>query len=286
MDTDKKTEGISGQFNLARLGLGIGALGLFCSTAYMNISGWVAQAEDTAQAIANGALAAGFELMALCGLAWAGYQWAKGRKPAAIITAGIAVAAIIFNTFAAENFLHLQAEAVTNGIEASAQNVDVIRAEISSLEMERQGIIDNNGGRVPRPIEAIEAYYGRFDPESNPINMSRKAAEIELRREYERIQSELSQARRSLAGDAVAANDTARTVIPTSMLGPFVWVLEFIKGTVFFALGNAEGDHAQRKALEDRQKWAIIRKKNDAYNPKGFKRRHAPRGDADVPSPT
>ena len=98
------------------------------------------------------------------------------------------------------------------------------------------------------------------------------------------MQGALSDARRSLAGDAVTANDTARTVIPTAMLGPFVWVLEFIKGTVFFALGNAEGDHAQRKALDDRQRWAIIRKKNDAYTPHSPQSRGADKADMNAPS--
>lgn len=96
----------SEHFNLARLGLGAGAFGLFGSTAYMNISGWVAQAEDVPQAMANGSMAAGFELMALCGLAWAGLQWARKKHAAAMVTGAIAAAAIIFNTFAAENFLH------------------------------------------------------------------------------------------------------------------------------------------------------------------------------------
>ena len=86
----------SDHFNLARLGLLTGALGLFGSTAYMNISGWVAQADDVPQAIANGSMAAGFELMALCGLAWAGLQWASKRRAAAVVTGAIAVAAIVF----------------------------------------------------------------------------------------------------------------------------------------------------------------------------------------------
>ena len=248
-------------FNLARIGLGVGAFGLFGSTAYMNISGWIAQAENVPQAIANGSLAAGFELMALCGLAWAGFQWAGKRRAAASVTAAIAVAAIIFNTFAAENFLHLQAGEVVNAIEQSAQSVGLIEAEIGALQDQLQGVVENNNGKIPRPIEAIEGYYSRFDPETNPINMARKEAEIALREEYERIQSALAEQRRLMAADAVMANDTARTVIPTAMLGPFVWVLEIIKGTVFFALGTEERkSHTARNDL-DRRKWAIIRAK-------------------------
>lgn len=257
----KKTGSSKENFNLARIGLGVGALGLFGSTAFMNISGWVAQAENVPQAIANGSLAAGFELMALCGLAWAGFQWAAGRKAAAMVTALIAAAAIIFNTFAAENFLHLQAGEVANAIEASAQNVTITEAQISDLEAQRQGIIDNNDGKIPRPIEAIEGYYSRFDPETNPINMSRKAAEIALREEYDRIGMQITEARSAIAGDAVTANDDARTVIPTAMLGPFVWAFEIIKGTVFFALGTTSSAAKEQAQEAERRKWAIIRAK-------------------------
>ena len=195
----------SDHFNLARLGLLTGALGLFGSTAYMNISGWVAQADDAPQAIANGSMAAGFELMALCGLAWAGLQWARKRRGAAVVTGAIAAAAIVFNTFAAENFLHLQAGELANAIETSAQTAQVTQAQIDALSAELQGIVENNDGKMPRPVEAIEGYYSRFDPESNPINMSRKDAEIALREEYERVQGEISAARQAMIGDTVRA---------------------------------------------------------------------------------
>jgi len=259
-----KDDSPSDHFNLARLGLLAGALGLFGSTAYMNISGWVAQAEDVPQAIANGSMAAGFELMALCGLAWAGLQWARKRRGAAVVTGAIAAAAIIFNTFAAENFLHLQAGELANMIETSAQIAQVTQAQIDALSAELQGIVDNNDGRIPRPVEAIEGYYSRFDPESNPINMSRKDAEIALREEYERVQSEIAAARQAMISDSVRANDDAHTVIPTAMLGPFVWVLEIIKGTILFALGTHEARNPRSPDAADRQKWAIIRAKQRA----------------------
>ena len=244
----------------SRLGLAGGALALFVSTAYMNISGWVAQADSASQAFANAAMAGGFELMALCGLAWAGYQYSKGRWGPAAITAAIAIAAIIFNTFAAQNFLHLQADELTNLIEMSGYTLSADQLQIDTLKEQVDSLIAQNGGTIPRPVEAIEAQYAHLDPDANPINMGRKDAEIALRTEYDRLQAEIDRLMRGAADNAVTANDTARTVIPTSMLGPFIWMLEAIKGTVFFALGTTSGASKRSKqATEHRKKWAIIR---------------------------
>ncbi|MEM9261951.1 MAG: hypothetical protein AAGA22_00075 [Pseudomonadota bacterium] len=249
------------EFTFARVGLGIGAAAIFASTAFMNVSGWVAQADDTAQAVANGLLASGFELMALCGLSWAGWQYARKRKAAAMIAGAIAIVAIVFNTFAAENFLHLQGDELVNAIETSGQTVEVSAAEIDALQAQLDSIVQQNGGNVPRPIDAIEAQYAHLDEESNPINMGRRDAEIALRKEYERLSADIRELRRDASGASVTANDTARTVIPSSLLGPFVWALEVIKGTIFFALGTATG--TPKQTAEDRQKWAIIRAKEE-----------------------
>ncbi|MEO0399637.1 MAG: hypothetical protein AAF224_09500 [Pseudomonadota bacterium] len=245
------------QFSFARAGLAVGAAALFASTAYMNVSGWVAQADDTTQALANGLLASGFELMALCGLSWAGFQYAKGRKSAAMLAAAIAVAAIAFNTLAAQNFLHLQAEDLSNAIETSSQTVQVNTAEIDALQAEIDSLIVQNKGKIPRPVEAVEAAYGDLDPERHQRRIARRDSEIALRTEYERLQGRITELRRDASSAAVSANDSGRTVIPTAMLGPFVWVLEIIKGTIFFALGTASGKQPQTS--EVRRMWAIIK---------------------------
>jgi len=259
----QQTPSARGDFHLARAGLALGALALFASTAYMNVSGWVLQADTLAQGVTNGLMASGFELMALTGLAWAGFQYATGRKGAAVVAGAIAVTAIVFNTFAAQNFLHLQADELANAIEMSGQNLDVFNSEIEGLDRQIESIIEENGGTIPRPVDAINAQYSHFDPDKNPINMGRRDAEIALREEYERLQAQILELKRSSAGAAVTANDSARTVIPAAMLGPFVWALEVIKGTVFFALGTANGNSKRSKPLTDaeKRKWAIIRAK-------------------------
>lgn len=255
------------EFNFARLGLGVGAIALFASTAYMNISGWVDQAPDVPQAIANGTLAAGFELMALCGLSWAGYQFAKKRKFAGSVTAAIAVAAIVFNTFAAQNFLHIQADTAINAIEMSGQSLSVVQDQIAVLNEQINGLIEQNNGNIPRPVDAVNAQYGHLDPDKNPINMGRRDSEIALREEYNRLQSEIIDLKNGSVEAAVGANDVSRTVMPTSMLGPFIWALEAIKGTIFFALGTASGEQAakpkRKMTKKDRQQWAIIRAKEN-----------------------
>jgi len=267
-----KTGLLREEFTVARLGLGVGAAALFVSTAFMNVSGWVAQADDAAHAIVNGMLASGFELMGLCGLSWAGWQYARKRKAAAVIAVAIAIVAIVFNTFAAENFLHLQGDELVNAIETSGQTVEVNAADINALQAQLASMVEQNGGHVPRPVEAIEAQYAHLDEESNPINMGRRAAEIALRQEYERLSTEIRELRRAASGASVTANDTARTVIPTSLLGPFVWALEVIKGTIFFALGTATGTPSQ--TAKDRQKWAIIKGKENAATPYASKGRN------------
>jgi hypothetical protein len=230
----------------------------------MNVSGWVRQADSLDQGITNGVMASGFELMALTGLAWAGFQYASKRRGAAFIAGAIAVTAIIFNTFAAQNFLHLQADELVNAIETSGQHLSVADDRIAALQRQVESLIVDNGGTIPRPVDAINAQYAHLDPDKNPINMGRRDAEIALRGEYDRLQASILDLKTSAAGSAVTANDTARTVIPSAMLGSFVWALEVIKGTVFFALGTtSEKARAIGKAHtdEERRKWAIIRAK-------------------------
>ncbi|MEL6364996.1 MAG: hypothetical protein AAFR11_09160 [Pseudomonadota bacterium] len=45
---------LTDHFQVERLGLAAGAAALFASTAYMNVSSWIAQADTTAQGVANG----------------------------------------------------------------------------------------------------------------------------------------------------------------------------------------------------------------------------------------
>lgn len=258
---ERKNINLGQEFHFARIGLGIGAAALFLSTAYMNVSGWIAQAEEPSGAIANATLAISFELTALCGLSWAGFQYAKGRKSAAGIAAAIAIVAIIFNTLAAQNFLHAQAQDLSNTIEFSGQTVAVNQSEISVLEDEVESIVRQNRGKIPRPVDAIEARYADLNPERHKGKIARLNAEIALRREYDRLQAEIRDLRRDASEAAVTANDTGRTVIPASVLGPFVWALEIVKGTIFFALGTATGKKPQTK--QDRKKWAIISSKTD-----------------------
>ncbi|WP_375207529.1 hypothetical protein [Hyphococcus sp.] len=248
----------TGDFQIARFGLALGAVALFTSTAYMNISSWMAQAVSPGQALANGGLASAFELMALCGLSWAGFQFVKGRKSAAFVATAIAITAIIFNTFATQNFLDLQGDFLVNGIEMSAQDASVAQAEIDVLQAQVDSLIEENGGTIPRPISAIEAQYAYLDEETNPINMGRRDSEIALREEYNRLQGEILEIKRDSAGANVASNDTARTVIPPHLMTPFIYAIEAIKGTVFFALGTASAQTAK-----DKRKWAIIRSKQN-----------------------
>ena len=251
---------LADDFNFARLGLGLAAAGIFLSTAYFNISSWVKSAPSLDASIAYGVMSASVELMALCGLAWAGFQASQKRWGRAGLAVSFAVAAIVLNAMAAENFLHLQADGLLNAIEMSGETLSTLTAEITELERQVDSIIQQNGGTIPRPVEAIEAEYSRFDPETNPINMGRKNAEIALRVEYERLQEQLTGLRREAGAAAVASNDTVRTVIPPHMIAAFIWCMEVIKGTVFFALGTANGK--KKSTPEHRKKWAIIRAKD------------------------
>ncbi len=172
-----------------------------------------------------------------------------------MIAATIAILAIGFNTFATQHFLHIQSGLAVNTIETSAQTLSVTQADIGTLQEQVASIIAQNNSSAPRPIEAIEAQYIYLDEDKNPINMGRRDSEIALRQEYERLQSEIHNLRNGSVGNAVTSNDTARTVIPPHLLAPFIWAIEGIKGTIFFALGTST---AKRDA-EYRKKWAQIR---------------------------
>lgn len=222
----------------SRIGLAAGAGALGLSTGFMNVSGWVAQGQDTTQKILNGVMSGGMELLAASAFAWAGWQLSKGRWSRAT-AAGVAGAAVVyFNTLATQNFLELQAHEAQQAIEEAAQTLALSESEIARLQMEVDSLIVQNGGTVPRPVDVIEAAYSRFDPDANPINMSRKAAEIGARREYDRLQTEMRALRQAAADDAIIADDQTRSVIPREQLPAFIWALQILQGTAFFLLGT------------------------------------------------
>jgi hypothetical protein len=249
MPTEAPTTGkTKGEITVSRLGLAGGAAALGLSTGFMNVSGWIAQAETEAERILNGAMSAGMELFAASALGWAGYQLSRGRWSRACAAAIAGAAVVYFNTLATQNFLQLQRDAQANAIELSAEGVGISGAELARIQREVDSIIEQNGGMVPRPLEVIEAAYAHLDPASNPINMGRKDAEAGLRREYNLLQEEARLIREAAASDAVSANDAVRTVIPEEHLATFIWVLEGLKAGAFFLLGTSDLGAAFRRA--------------------------------------
>jgi hypothetical protein len=247
-EDEGKTGSKAREFTLSRLGLAGGAAALGLSTGFMNISGWVSQADTLTQKWLNGSMSAGMELFAASALGWAGYQLSNGRWSRATAAAIAGAAVVYFNTLATQNFMAVQRDAQTNAIETSATGVAISDAELARIEREVQSIIEQNGGTVPRPLDVIEAAYAHLDPRTNPINMGRRDAEAGLRREYDRLQTEALAIREAAVGDAVEANDAVRTVIPEEHLPTFIWVLEGLKAGAFFLLGTSDLGAAFRRA--------------------------------------
>lgn len=276
----------------SRIGLAAGAGALGLSTGFMNVSGWVAQGQDQTQKLLNGVMSGGMELLAASAFAWAGWQLSKGRWSRSA-AAGVAGAAVVyFNTLATQNFLELQEHEARQAIEEAAKALVLSDAEIARLQTEVDSLIVQNGGTIPRPVDVIEASYAHLDPETNPINMGRKAAETGARREYDRLQGKMSALREASSTSAILANDYARTVIPPGQLPAFIWALQILQGTAFFLLGTNDlvfrakkrkaqnpvskapspATHSKKSsptndpdreaaALANRQKWAIVRGK-------------------------
>jgi hypothetical protein len=236
------------EVTVSRLGLAGGAAALGLSTGFMNVSGWVAQADTLTQKWLNGSMSAGMELFAASALGWAGYQLSKGRWSRAGAAAIAGAAVVYFNTLATQNFMTVQRDAQTNTIETSAQGVAISDAELARIEREVESIIAQNGGTVPRPLDVIIAAYAHLDPASNPINMGRRDSEIGLRREYDRLQTEALAIRETAAGDAVLADDAVRTVVREEHLPAFIWVLEALKAGAFFLLGTSDLGAAFRRS--------------------------------------
>ncbi|MEM6537387.1 MAG: hypothetical protein AAF668_06615 [Pseudomonadota bacterium] len=266
----KQQRQIKREFNRVRTGFAIGAAAIIAATAFMNVSGWVAMAGTTSQAIANGVLSSGMEAMSISSLALAGHQASKGRWGRALTLAGAGGAVIYFNTLATESFLAVQGDMQANAIEGDAAAVETVQGQIATIDTEIQSIIAQNGG-VPRDIETIERAYSHLDPETNPINMMRKDAEIGARLRYEELLAERDGLLRSSESAAVGANDAVRTVIPGGQLPGFIWSMEIIKASASFMLGTNKvipfWDEEAKLKEKKRRKWAAIKGRKQSLSP-------------------
>lgn len=243
----KKKASKGSNWPLSRIGVGFGAATLAGATGYMNVSAWVAQASIRAEQIVNGCISGSLEVVGGAGLAWAGYQFSKKRPLRAALAAAAAAGAIYFNTGASLNYYEGQDAAARNAIELSGEEAASGAALITRLEDEAAAIITQNGGTLPRPLPAIEAAYSHLDPATNPINMARKATEVSLREEYERLQDEIADLREARGADVVASDDAVRPVIPEGQRLAFIWAVEVFKGSAFFLLGTDKLGGASRR---------------------------------------
>jgi hypothetical protein len=248
-------------FNLARLGLGAGILAIAAASAFMNISGWIAIAETTSQMFANAGLSSGLELTALFALPYAGRVMGRGTYVKALIALAIGGAAMGVNIFATYNFLDVQTDFVVNNIETASADVGLIDSQIADRQQEMNSIIDRNDG-VPRDVETLEESGKHFPDEDNPINARERDNEIGDRRSYERLQGEVDALREQRAGSSVLANDTVNSVIPDEHLKTFVTVLELMKATGLYVLGNSRLFYGRN--YNDNRKWAAIRARQRA----------------------
>jgi hypothetical protein len=243
-------------FNLARLGLGVGILTIAAASAFMNISGWIAIAETTSQMFANAGLSSGLELTALFALPYAGRVMGRGTYVKALMALAIGGAAMGVNIFATYNFLDVQTDFVVNNIEMAEADVGLIDSQIADRQQEMNSIIDRNDG-VPRDVETLEESGKHFPDEDNPINARERDNEIGDRRSYERLQREITDLREQRAGSSVLANDTVNSVIPDEHLKTFVTILELMKATGLYVLGNSRLFYGRN--YNDNRKWAAIR---------------------------
>ncbi len=248
-------------FNLARIGLGAGILTIVAASAFMNISGWVAIAETKPQMLANAGLSSGLELTALFALPYAGRVMGRGTYVKALMALAIGGAALGVNIFATYNFLDVQTDVVVNNIEAASADVGLIDSQIADRQQEMNSIIDRNDG-VPRDVETLEESGRHLSDEENPLNARERDREIGDRRSYERLQGEIDDLREQRAGSAVIANDTVNSVIPDEHLKTFVTILELMKATGLYVLGNSRLFYGRN--YNDNRKWAAIRAKQRA----------------------
>lgn len=228
----------AGTWTPSRLAMAGSGLGATAATGYMNVTAWMAQAGDETERLINATISGSLELAGVAGIAFAGYQVHKKRPLRAALSGAFACAAVYFNVGASEQYYASQDAARENAIEASAAAVPTLNATIERLENEIDSMVEQNGGNIPRTPEIIEAAYQHLDPEKNPINMGRKATELAVRKEYDRLQEELTAARDALSDAAVQSNDEFDPIIDEENRLAFIWALEAFKGGVFFMIGT------------------------------------------------
>lgn len=257
----EKTRRAKAAFNLARIGLAGGILLIAAASGYMNISGWAAIAETTAQWRANVGLASGLELTALFALPYAGRVMGRGTYVKALMALAIGGAAMGVNIFATYNFLDVQTDIVANDIETAGSDVSLYSDQISDRQREIDSIIARNDG-VPRDVQTLEESGRHFPDEDNPINARERDREIGDRQAYDRLQNEIETLREQRAGSSVRANDSVKSVIPDEHLKTFVTILELMKATGLYVLGNSRLFYGRN--YKENRKWAAIRAKQRA----------------------
>ncbi|MEM6898674.1 MAG: hypothetical protein AAF583_02725 [Pseudomonadota bacterium] len=228
----------AGTWTPSRLAMAASGLGATAATGYMNVTAWMAQAGDDTEKLINATISGSLELAGVAGIAFAGYQVHKKRPLRAALSGAFACAAVYFNVGASEQYYAALDAARENAIEASAAAVPTLNADIERLQAEVDSMVEQNGGKIPRTPEIIEAAYQHLDPEKNPINMGRKATELAVRAEYDRLHGEITDARDALSEASVEANDELEPIIDKDERLIFVWALEAFKGGVFFMIGT------------------------------------------------
>ena len=127
-------KGIKRKFNASEAGLAAGIFLIVASSAYMNISGWLAMAETPQQMRANGVLSSGFELTALFALPHAGRVMGRGTYFKALLALAIGAFAIGVNIYATQNFLFEQLDLAGNALETAQGEVGVLNEKLADLE--------------------------------------------------------------------------------------------------------------------------------------------------------
>ncbi|MEM6414221.1 MAG: hypothetical protein AAF720_06140 [Pseudomonadota bacterium] len=269
----KKQRKAKAAFNIARLGLGLGILGIAAASGYMNVSAWMAVARTAEQMWANGAMATGFELTALFALPYAGRVMGRGTYVKALFALGIGLAAVGINVFATHEFLDLQTDLAAENIEGAQLDVDLINDQIADRQQELDSILDRNDG-VPRDVDTLEQSGQHFPDDENPINARERDREIGDRRRYEQLTGEIQSLREQRTAPAGVANNAITEVIPDPLLRPFVVTLEFMKAAGLYVLGNHRLFYG--RDYKDKRQRAATRPKRYKRKKRPYRKRRAP----------
>ena len=167
-----------------------------------------------------------------------------------------------------------------NEIEHSITALGGVDDQISRLEAEISDLRSQYDGRLPRTEEQLRAAYSwlgdGLNAHDNPRNFADFSAELASRARYDELAGQIDTLRTGSASDAVAANDTIRSVIPDGQRWMFIWFMEALKAGAFFILGTSKisKPKAKAKASPDQpaepaperkpptaRQWAIIRSK-------------------------